>query len=360
MGSEFINTEFEKLEKDEISIKELILNIKDWLVYFKTKLKIILISSIVGGVLGLIITWNEKPVYIAQLTFAMEDDKGSGGASGIVSSLGIDINGSGGAFSSSNLTEFMKSRLIIEKILLSPIFLDGKIISVADYYIKTNNFKHNWDQNKTLKDLSFPANSDRLNFSLQQDSVLKEFYNNLVDKKSLNITQKDKKATITTVEFTSKDEFFSKLFCEKLTEETTNYYIQTKSKKSKNNVDILQKQVDSIRKILNSSLNSYGQAMDNIFNLNPAYEIKDAEPKKKEIDVQSNTTILTNLIIQLESAKINLRKETPLIQIIDKPILPLKKVSFGKLKASMLGFFIFGFSFFLIFTISRLYKSILK
>ena len=138
MGSEFINTEFEKLEKDEISIKELILNIKDWLVYFKTKLKIILISSIVGGVLGLIITWNEKPVYIAQLTFAMEDDKGSGGASGIVSSLGIDINGSGGAFSSSNLTEFMKSRLIIEKILLSPIFLDGKIISVADYYIKTN------------------------------------------------------------------------------------------------------------------------------------------------------------------------------------------------------------------------------
>ena len=74
MGSEFINTEFEKLEKDEISIKELILNIKDWLVYFKTKLKIILISSIVGGVLGLIITWNEKPVYIAQLTFAMEDD----------------------------------------------------------------------------------------------------------------------------------------------------------------------------------------------------------------------------------------------------------------------------------------------
>ena len=40
MGSEFINTEFEKLEKDEISIKELILIIKDWLVYFKTKLKI--------------------------------------------------------------------------------------------------------------------------------------------------------------------------------------------------------------------------------------------------------------------------------------------------------------------------------
>jgi uncharacterized protein involved in exopolysaccharide biosynthesis len=361
MGSESTNKEIEKVDKDEISLKELILQIKDWLAYFKTKLKIILISSIVGGVLGLIIAWNEKPMYIAQLTFAMEEDKGSsGGASSIASSLGIDVSASGGAFASSNLTEFMKSRLIIEKVLLSPVVIEGKIISFADYYIKINNLKENWKHNHSLKDLSFPSNSDRSNFSLQQDSILKELYNKLIDKKSLNITQKDKKSTITTVEFTSNHEFFSKLFCEKLIEETTNYYIQTKSKKSKNNVAILQKQVDSLRKKLNLSINSYGQAKDNVFNLNPAYEIKVSEPKKKEIDVQSNITILTSLVIQLESAKVTLRKETPLIQLIDKPILPLTKVTFGKLNSFMLGFFIFAFSFCLYFTISRLYNNIIK
>jgi hypothetical protein len=37
-------------------------------------------------------------------------------------------------------------------------------------------------------------------------------------------------------------------------------------------------------------------------------------------------------------AKVTLRKETPLIQIIDRPILPLAKERFGKAKGIVLGF----------------------
>ena len=32
----------------------------------------------------------------------------------------------GGAFAASNLTELMKSRLIVEKVLLNPIYINGK------------------------------------------------------------------------------------------------------------------------------------------------------------------------------------------------------------------------------------------
>jgi uncharacterized protein involved in exopolysaccharide biosynthesis len=46
---------------------------------------------------------------------------------------------------------------------------------------------------------------------------------------------------------------------------------------------------------------------------------------------------LTELVKQTELARINLRKETPLIQVIDKPILPLKKEKFGKAKGLVLG-----------------------
>ena len=56
--------------------------------------------------------------------------------------------------------------------------------------------------------------------------------------------------------------------------------------------------------------------------------------------MQANTVILTNLVVQLELAKITLRKETPLIQEIDKPILPLEKYKFGKLKFIILGGFL--------------------
>jgi uncharacterized protein involved in exopolysaccharide biosynthesis len=59
--------------------------------------------------------------------------------------------------------------------------------------------------------------------------------------------------------------------------------------------------------------------------------------------VQANTAILTELVKQSELAKVTLRKETPLIQVIDKPILPLKMEKFGKAKGIVLGGILAGF-----------------
>jgi uncharacterized protein involved in exopolysaccharide biosynthesis len=49
------------------------------------------------------------------------------------------------------------------------------------------------------------------------------------------------------------------------------------------------------------------------------------------------------LVKQSELAKVTLRKETPLIQVIDKPILPLKKEKFGKAKGIVMGGILAGF-----------------
>ena len=131
---------------------------------------------------------------------------------------------------------------------------------------------------------------------------------------------------------TSENEIFSKIFCESLARETSDFYIETKSKKSKINVDVLQKQVDSVKNALNGAITGVASEIDNVYNLNPAYNLKGAPSKRKQIDVQANTAILTNLVVQLELAKITLRKETPLIQLVDRPILPLGKEKFGKTK----------------------------
>ena len=62
-----------------------------------------------------------------------------------------------------------------------------------------------------------------------------------------------------------------------------------------------------------------------------------------QVDVQANTAFLIALVQQTEMAKVTLRKETPLIQVIDRPILPLKKEKFGKAKGILLGGFLAGF-----------------
>jgi hypothetical protein len=367
MALENNQIEGSNIDNDEISLKELIIKIKEWGAFLKSKWKAIFIVGIIGALIGLTIALFEKPTYKAILTFAMEEDKGGGGgglsgALGLASSFGIDlgVGGGGGAFAASNLAELMKSRLLVEKVLLEPIVINGKTISLAEYYIQINELREGWDKKPLLKNIQFLPNVDRSTFTLQQDSILKEIHKSLIDKEHLSIMQKDKKVTILSIEVTSENEIFSKIFCESIAKETSDFYIETKSKKSKINVSVLQRQTDSVRNALNGAITGVANETDNVYNLNPAFNIKGAPSKKKQIDVQANTAILTNLVVQLELAKITLRKETPLIQLIDRPILPLQKEKFGKLKSIALGGFLVGFLYILYLIFGRLYRKMIS
>jgi uncharacterized protein involved in exopolysaccharide biosynthesis len=63
------------------------------------------------------------------------------------------------------------------------------------------------------------------------------------------------------------------------------------------------------------------------------------------------------LVVQLELAKITLRKETPLIQLIDRPILPLSVEKFGKLISIIFGGFLAGFLTLLYFVFAKLFNE---
>lgn len=354
-------------DNDEISLKELIVKIKEWGSFLKTKQKTIFIAGIIGAIIGLTFSLFERPTYKAILTFAMDEDKGGGsgglsGALGLASSFGIDLGGgsSGGAFATGNLAELMKSRLLVEKVLLEPIVINNKIISLAEYYIQINELRNNWNKNPALNNIQFLPNADRSNFTLQQDSILQFIHKDLIDKNKLSIMQKDKKVSILSIEVTSDNEIFSKVFCENLAKQTSNFYIETKSKKAKINLDILQKQVDSVKNALNGAITEVAYETDNVYNMNPALNIKGAPGKKIQIDVTANTVILSNLVVQLELAKITLRKETPLIQLIDRPILPLEKEKLGNLKSLILGGFLAGFLTLLYLVFGQLYRKIVE
>ena len=355
-----------KIGNDEFSFKEIIITFKEWLTFLKSKWKNVFIAVFIGALIGLAIALFEKPTYKAVLTFAMEEDKGSGGgglsgALGLASSFGIDLGGAGGggAFAASNLAELMKSRLLVEKVLLEPIVIKGKTITLAEYYIQINELREAWDKKPSLKNIQFLPNAERSNFTLQQDSILQKIHTSLIDKEHLTIMQKDKKVTILSIEVNSENELFSKIFCESIAKETSNFYIETKSKKAKINVNVLQRQTDSVRNALNGAITGVANETDNVYNLNPAFNVKGAPSKKMQIDVQANTAILTNLVVQLELAKITLRKETPLIQLIDRPILPLQKQKFGMLKSIILGGFLAGFMYILYLIFSLLYKKMI-
>lgn len=351
------------IENDEISLKELLIKAGEWWKYLLSQWKIILLAGIIGACLGLFYSISKKPIYTATLSFALEDEKGGGGlggAIGLAGSFGLDLGGSGGGiFTGSNLTELFKSRSMVEKTLLSPVNINGEKISLAEMYIQNNEWRKNWKEKPKFASLQFLPNANRKIFTRVQDSIIGVIYQNL-SSGSLSVGQKDKKISIISVDVSSTNELFAKYFCEALAKQVGTFYVTTKSKKARINMDILERQVDSIRGELNGAITGVAIANDNTFNLNPALNVRRAPSARRQVDVQANTAILTELVKQTELAKVTLRKETPLIQVIDRPILPLPKERFGKAKGILCGAILAGFLTVFFLIIRRLFKTILE
>jgi uncharacterized protein involved in exopolysaccharide biosynthesis len=325
-----VNNNLINTSENEISLKQFLYLASQKFHIIKKNKKSVFIAIFLFCSLGIILSKVIKPKYVAILTFALEEEGNSGGglgsAAGIASQFGIDIGGGAsgaGMFSSSNIIELMKSENVIEKTLLSPIVIKSDTISLIDYYLIISGTKKSWVNDLLLQKISFPINYKREDFSFAQDSILKVVSKTLSSNKFLDIQQKDKKVSITTITFKYYNNQFAKKFAENLAKITSDFYIENKSKKARINVEILQKQVDSIKNELRNSIYKSGSTADNVFNLNPAMNSRRSLTLNSQLNTQSNSIIMTQLSTNLELAKINLRKETPLIQVIDSPRFPL-------------------------------------
>jgi len=318
------------------------------------------LAVIIGAALGLAYSFSSKPIYTATLSFALEDEKsggGLGGALGLASSFGFDLGGGGGSiFTGSNLNELFKSRSMVEQTLLTPVNYNGKAISLAEMYIQENEWRESWENKPQFKNIQFLPQSKRKDFTRVHDSIMGVMYSD-ISKTGLSVGQKDKKIAIITIDVNSTNELFAKYFTEALVKNVSDFYVDTKSKKARMNMAILQKQTDSVRGALNGAITGVAVANDNTFMLNPALNVRRAPSARRQVDVQANTAILTELVKQSELAKVTLRKETPLIQVIDKPILPLKKEKFGKANGIVLGGILAGFLIIVVLIIRRVFKS---
>jgi uncharacterized protein involved in exopolysaccharide biosynthesis len=345
---------------NEISIRDLVNSVKRVFQYLKSKWIIILAFALIGAALGFSYALLKKPRYTATCTFVLENAKGGGLGqySGLASLAGINIGGEGGGiFEGDNILELYKSRAMIEKTLLSTANFNGKNELLIDRYIESYHLRAVWQKQQTLSNIKFNNNPD--SFNRQQDSIITDLvgqFNKIV----LNVSKPDKKLNIISVEVTTKDELFSKAFNERLVQTVNDFYIQTKTKNSLQNLQVLQHQADSVKAILNSSINGVASANDAAPNANPLLSTLRVSSQKKQVDVQANSAIYGEILKNLELAKISLRQEMPLIQVIDKPVLPLYEDKVGKISSTILGALTLTLLTISFLFIKRLFDSVLS
>ncbi|AIM39174.1 lipopolysaccharide biosynthesis protein [Sphingobacterium sp. ML3W] len=352
---------------NEISLKELILIIKDWISFLLKKWFLFIISILVGASIGFLYSKFKAPSFTATTTFVLESGEAGGGGglaqyAGIASMVGVDLGGSGGGiFQGDNLLELYKSRKMIQAALLASSDSDKNHLLI-DLLLMENGKLNRWEkQNSDLVNIEFHLIKQK-NSLLQRkkDSVLMEAVAD-INNKYLSVSKPDKKLSIIKVDVTSKNEVFSKEFNNALVKKVNDFYVQTKTKKSLNNIAILQHKTDSVRSVMNGNISTAAVILDATPNLNPTRQAQRLVPtQRSQFSAETNKAILGQLVQNLELSKMALLKEAPLIEEIDSPIYPLKIERVGALKGIVFGAALSSLFMFFLLVIYRIYKTALN
>lgn len=350
--------------KEEITMKDLILKLREIIYYLFIRWYIFLGVGIVAILVGFLYAKFNKPVYIATTTFVLEAGESSsslGQYSGIASMVGIDLGGGGGLFQGDNILELYKSQRMIEAALITKSTADTNV-TLVDQYLKMTNTKAKWEKTSSdLLKIDF-GNTNQLNpnFQRMRDSIIHSIVND-INKEHLQVVKPDKKLSLINVSVKANDELFAKEFNNALVKEVNDFYYNTKTKKSKGNIAILQHKVDSVRAVMNGDISTAASVGDQTPNLNPTRLSQRTIPtQRSQFSAETNKAILGQLIQNLELSKMSLLKEAPLIQVVDQPSYPLPKNKMGKIISIILAVILFEFFTLCFLLIRREYHIIMK
>lgn len=311
-----------------------------------------LIVGVVAGVAGIYYASLQQPIYKSRLTFAL-DDGGSSGNSGIASlasQFGLNVGGSKEIFAGDNILEIMKSRRIIENVLLSTDTFNNKPYSLAEFYLeKSGSFK----KKDPSKNIHFPAGIQQSQLNYQQDSVLKILYGQF-SAENIMATKPDRKLNIFEVNVTSPNELFTKVFTDRLVASTNSFYTEIRTKKAKETLQILENRVASMKGNLSASISGRASVQD--ANLNPAFEAAQVPALKQQANIQAYGGAFSEMFKNLEMARFQYLNEIPLMQVIDDADFPMEKIKMGKLKTGVIASFAAAFLLFFIFWMHRVIK----
>lgn len=300
--------------------------------------------GIIGGIFGIVYAWLKPITYTSRLTFVVEESKAGGGSllSGLAGQLGFDLgglSGTGGVLAGDNVQQLLRSQKMIKNTLLTP-FGDSSKVSIADEYARTSKLSETWG--KKYNDgnpVRFPMDSG--NYTRLQDSLLQVIIKR-ISEKELAVGKPDKKLSFFEATVTMHNEALAQVFTTRLIDQATRFYIDTKTKRQRNNVNRLQTRADSIGLLLNRKTYTASEANAVMLDVNPAYPTANVGLELKQRDKLVLQTIYAEIVKNLEISRTMLIQETPTFQIVDEPELPLKKNRTGFLISIIYGGLIMG------------------
>lgn len=302
--------------------------LKNW--YF------LILAALISGCIGYYFIYKVKPTYTATISFVLStDQKASNPLAGLAAQLGVDAStaGSENIFSGDNIIELFKSRKLIGKALLSEVDANTHE-SLIDYMIKI--------QQGPAQQKYIPFPKDPSKYNSQETALYRKCISSVAGK--FTVFKKDKKLIFYIISATTGDDNLSYYLAKYMLQETSNFFIDIKTKSAASGLKLLRLEADTLDMILSQTYRSTANTIDRSYNLNPSITVQRSGTLLNQVKINAYGAAYIEVMRNLEMAKINLQKETPLYRIIDEPELPLgaqvPNITSHVKTASLIGLFI--------------------
>lgn len=311
------------IEEDEITLKELILKVKEFFQEVVKNWLLVVLITIPFVLYFFYKTYKTPITYTSELTFMMNDKGGGMGAlGGLAASFGFG-GGGGGEFNLEKMLSLLKSRNIIQQGLFEKIEMDGKVDFFANQIIRKYGFHEKWEESETLKEFMFK--SDNLDgFSRIENQVLKTIYSKVIGSakmQGLLSSSINKETGIILLNIESINEDLSIKFLNSLFEKLSSFYIDKAVEKQKQIYEITKSKADSLLGVVNYVQSRLLKIKDT--QRNTILNQYRSEELTLERDYKITLIAYGEAVKNKEIADFSLKSKTPFIQSIDLPIPPL-------------------------------------
>lgn len=305
-------------KEEYYSLDDLKNNIKSFFFYVVRKWWLLALVVLVGVGLGTVYYRIQKPKYKAVTTFILEDKSASsGGLAGLASQFGFNlssITGGGNIFAGDNILNILKSKKVVQQVLLSGVDSATDHRTLADLYVEFNGLRRRWQKNSDLANINFSEAKKQM--TPIADSALNIIYESIL-KNNLVTEKTSKQGSIIMVQLTAPNNNFARLMSERLVLEAGNLYLDIRTGTAKENIAQLQRRSDSLLILLNSK--SYRAAASQPLDINPGIKTATVPVEIATRDKTVLATLYAEVTKNLEASKLLLSQQTPVIQLLDQP-----------------------------------------
>lgn len=279
--------------------------------------------------------------YSGVLTFVVDESSASGGGLGsIVGRLGLgSLNPSG--VNLDRIIEFSKSEYVTKRVLEDSIIVEGGHIMLADYLVDYYNMPERWLEAENTIMLGFKGFSSPINledrtearvFKLLHAGIQRGVY----DEDPLIGLSYNAATGIFRVVASTLTEELSYTLANSVYENLKNVYTDQAGEKDDIVIGVLVQKRDSLNNRLDALMSSYNKAKDKNTRVILARDRQSLEAYERKI--LQTSSLLSEVIQNVEITKFRLLTVTPAFKTIDTPFYPLSKGRVSTLRYVLAGF----------------------